>query len=122
MCGNGVAGGDGVVYGIGVVEVVLVEIGPGVGVSDVEVEVVKVAGFDGGNNVGGVSKGAVPDDAASEVGASRVVERGQGKPAMDASRLFSMTMGMIVGAKVGNIKGCNNTRGKVVIQACTGSM
>ena len=103
MCGNGVAGVDGVVYGVGVVEVVLVEIGAGVGVSDVEVEVVKGVGFDGCNNVDGGSKGAVPEDAASEVGASRVVERGQGKPAMDASRLFSMTRGMMVGAKVGNI-------------------
>ena len=122
MCGNGVAGVDGIVYGVGVVEVVFVEIGVDVGVSDVEVEVVKDAGFDGGSNVDGGSEGAAPEDAASEDGASRVVERGQGKPAMEASRLFSMTMGMIVGTKMGNIKGCSDTRSKVVIQTCTGSV
>ena len=103
MCGKGGAGVDGVVYEIGDVEVVFVEIG-GVDVGVSDVEGVKDVGFEDGANVVGASEGAAPEDAASNEGASRVVERGQGRPAMEASRLFSMKMNMVIGINMGKNK------------------
>ena len=119
MCGNGGAGVEGVVYDVGDVDVVFggrggmdgdgpdvdgVEV---VGFEDGAIVVgVKVVGFEGGAIVVGVkvvgledgaivvcvSEDAAPEEVASSEGASRVVERGQGRPAMDASRLFSMDL------------------------------
>ena len=86
--------------------------GVGVGVSDVEG--VKDVEFDGGGNVGGVSDDVAPEEAASKEGASRVVDWGQGKPAMDASRLFSMKLNMVIGVNMRKINGCNDTRNTVV--------
>ena len=96
-------------YGVGVVEVVFVEIG-GVGVGVSDVEVVKGAGFGGGGNVDGGSEDAAPEEAASQEGASRIVERGQGKPTMDASRLFSMKLYIVIGVNMGNTNGCSDMR------------
>ena len=103
MCGKGGAGVDGVVYEVGDVEVVFVKTG-GVddGVSDVGV--VNDVGFVDDDNVVGGSEDAAPEDAAPSEGASRVVERGQGRPAMDASRLFSMKTNMVIGINVGKNK------------------
>ena len=103
MCGKGGAGVDGVVYEVGDVEVVFVKIG-GVDVGVSDVGVVKDVGFVDDANVVGVSEDAAPEDAASSEGASRVVARGQGRPAMDASRLFSMTTNMVIGINKGKNK------------------
>ena len=86
--------------------------GVGVGVSDVEG--VKDVEIDGGGNVGDVSDDVAPEEAASKEGASRVVDRGQGKPAMDASRLFSMKLNMVIGVNMRKINGCNDMRNTVV--------
>ena len=103
MCGKGGAGVDGVVYEIGDVEVVFVKIG-GVDVGVSVVEGVKDVGFVDDANVVGVSEDAAPEEAVSSEGASRVVERGQGRPAMEASRLFSMKMNMVAGINMGKNK------------------
>ena len=100
-------------YGVGDVEVVFVEIG-GVDVGVSDVEGVKDVGFNDGGNVVGVSEDAALEEAASKEGASRAVERGQGKPAMDASRLFSIKMNMVIGINMGNTDGCSDTRSAVV--------
>ena len=114
MCGNGGAGVEGLVYEVSDVDVVF---GGGMGGDGPEVDGVevvdgamvvgvKVVGFEGGVIVVGVkvvgledgaivvciSEDAAPEEVASGEGASRVVERGQGRPAMDASRLFSMEL------------------------------
>ena len=104
-------------YGIGDVEVVFVEVG-GVDVGVSDAEGVKDVGFDDGANVVGVSEDAAPEEAASNEGASRVVERGQGRPAMDASHLFSMKMNMVIGVNMGKTNGCSDTRNTVVRHVC----
>ena len=58
---------------------------------------VKVVGLEDGAIVIGASEDAAPEEVASSEGASRVVERGQGRPAMDASRLFSIDIDMMLG-------------------------
>ena len=100
-------------YEVGVVEVVLAGMG-GVGVGVSDIDGVKDVGSDGGGNVDGVSDDAAPEEAASKEGASRVVDRGQGKPAMDASRLFSMRMNMVIGVNTGKTNGCRDTRNTAV--------
>ena len=74
-------------YGVGVVEGLAVEVG-GVEVGVSEVDGGRVVGF----GVGDVDD--VPEEGAPEGGASRRLERGQCKPAMVASRLFSIKMSM----------------------------
>ena len=84
---------------------------------------VKVVGFKGGVDVGGfkvvgledgvivgcISEDAAPEEVASYEGTSRVVERGQGSPAMDASRLFSM-----------RLNGCEANRSSKWLRTCKG--
>ena len=126
MCGKGGAGVDGVVYGVGDVEVVFGKIGGTEGdVSDVEG--VKVVGFEDGVSVVGVkvvglgdgaivvggSEEVAPEEVASSEGASLVVERGQGRPAVEASRLFSMVSDMIPGINMGKTNGCSNAERSV---------
>ena len=134
-CGKGGAGVEGVVYGVGDVDVVFGGIGgmdgdgpdvdgvEVVGLGDGDIVVgVKVVGFEGGAIVVGVkvvgledgaivigaSEDAAPKEVASSEGASRVVERGQGRPAMDASRLFFIDIDMMLGINMGKTNGCSN--------------
>ena len=109
MCGKGGAGVDGVVYEIGDVDVVFGKVG-GIDVDVSDVEGVKAVGFEDGASVVGVSEDAAPEEAGSSEGASRVVERGQGRPAMEASRLFSMGVNMIIGIDMGKTNGCSDAR------------
>ena len=109
MCGKGGAGVDGVVYEIGDVDVVFGKVG-GIDVDVSDVEGVKAVGFEDGASVVGVSEDAAPGEAVSSEGASRVVERGQGRPAMEASRLFSMEINMIIGIDMGKTNGCSDAR------------
>ena len=84
-------------YGVGVVEGLVVEFG-GVEVGVSEVDGGKVVGF----GVGDVDD--VPEEGAPEEGASRMLERGQCKPAMVASRLFSINVSMLNSVIVGQYK------------------
>ena len=112
MWGNGVAATGGVVYGVGVVEVLVVEVGGmGIGVSEVEGD--KDAGF-GVGNVGDVPEEGAPEEGAPEEGASRMLERGQCKPAMDASRLFSIKMYMLNVVIKDNTNSCGDEHGEAV--------
>ena len=112
MWGNGVAATGGVVYGVGVVEVLAVEEGGmGIGVSEVDGD--KDAGF-GVGNVGDVPEEGAPEDGAPEEGASLMLERGQCNPAMDASRLFSIKMYMMNVIVWDNISSCGSKQGEAV--------
>ena len=113
MCGKGGAGVDGVVYGVGDVEVVFGKIG-GMDVDVSDVEGVKAVGFEDGASVVGVSEEVAPEETGSSEGASRVVGPGQGRPAMEASRLFSMDIDMILGINMGTTNGCSDARRPVV--------
>ena len=106
-------------YGVGVVEVLAVEVGGmGVGVSEVDGD--KDAGF-GVGNVGDVPEEGAPEEGAPEEGASRMLERGQCKPAMDASRLFSIKVYMLNIVIWCNTNSCGNKQGEAVRHRCTKS-
>ena len=109
MCGKGGAGVDGVVYEIGDVDVVFGKVG-GIEVDVSDVEGVKAVGFKDGVSVVGVSEEVAPEEAGSSEGASLVVGPGQGRPAMEASRLFSMDIDMILGINMGKTNGCSDAR------------
>ena len=94
-------------YGVGVVEGLAVAVG-GVEVGNSEVDGGRVVGFGGGDvddvpEEGTPEEGA-PEEGAPEEGASRRLERGQCKPAMDASRLFSIKVSILRSMIVGQYK------------------
>ena len=82
-------------YGAGDVGGLVVVVGGmGLGVSEV---------VDG--KVVGLGVGDV-DEVPEEGGTSRMLEVGQCKPAMDASRLFSIKLKLLTGVITGNTNGC----------------
>ena len=85
--------------------------GMGVGVSEVDGD--KDAGF-GVGNVGDVPEEGAPEEGAPEEGASRMLERGQCKPAMDASRLFSIKVYILNVVIWCNTNSCGNKQGEAV--------